>query len=417
MLTTQVGVLEGCNLINSQFNTGWIPGEQEDLTDVYDELTNPEGDLKKPVTVEYVASNQFKILGLDWTDRIQKYTRFRFKQGGEYKYFECIGVSANTGTLVTVDGHGEYEVEDAAITDFWFSNITNPVGWPEEWSLPSKIKSLETNIKFAKIKLKDFQTVLTGRIDPITRVPNYLSPGTGLSVDIAASEVPVRDTVAYGYHDDDSGERDIMLPAITTDITAAWSDLPPNQPTIFLYRGLDDEGNIEYGYTLLSPIYDIVPPADPEIDQHYYDINSRYMKRWNGSEWEIKIRVFHGEATTNEDSVTNVIAYALRGKYISPITEISGYNVKVFNCNIGCNNLEILINGRQNASYMWQPMNFDWTDSTTTHGVAAEAFTRNLVFIKAGFYVSPVIAGYSSRSFIDRTQTSGEIQVMVKRNF
>lgn len=134
MLTTQVGTLNGCNLINDQFNTLWIPGEQEDLSS----LT-----LKKPVTVEYVAANQIKIVGLDWSDRIQKGTRFRFKQGGDFKYFECTAVSVNADTLVTVDGHGTYTVENATITDFWFCNNVNPFGWPEAWGVETRLEAIE----------------------------------------------------------------------------------------------------------------------------------------------------------------------------------------------------------------------------------------------------------------------------------
>lgn len=121
-MTTKIGSQGGADYLNGVFQTGWIPGEQEDLSS----LT-----LKKPVTVEYVAANQIKIVGLDWSDRIQKGTRFRFKQGGDFKYFECTAVSVNADTLVTVDGHGTYTVENATIIDFWFSNSINPFGWPE----------------------------------------------------------------------------------------------------------------------------------------------------------------------------------------------------------------------------------------------------------------------------------------------
>jgi hypothetical protein len=131
MLTTQVGALNGCNLINNQFDTLWIPGEQEDLTDIYNETTNPTGDLKKLMTVTYIGANQFKIEGLDTTDIMQIGTKFRCKQGGDYLYLECTAISFSTDTIITTKGD---TLANAVITDFYYSNSANPFGWPVEWS-------------------------------------------------------------------------------------------------------------------------------------------------------------------------------------------------------------------------------------------------------------------------------------------
>ena len=119
MMTTKIGVQAAADYLNGAFQTGWIPGEQEDLS-------SPT--LKKPVTVEYVAANQIKIVGLVWTDRIQKGTKIRYKQGGEYKYDFVSTITANTDTTLTLSGRST--VENEAITEFWFSNIANPIGWP-----------------------------------------------------------------------------------------------------------------------------------------------------------------------------------------------------------------------------------------------------------------------------------------------
>lgn len=131
MLTTQVGALNGCNLINNQFDTLWIPGEQEDLTDIYNETTNPTGDLKKLMTVTYIGANQFKIEGLDTTDIMQIGTKFRCKQGGDYLYLECTAISFSTDTIITTKGD---TLANAVITDFYYSNSAKPFGWPVEWS-------------------------------------------------------------------------------------------------------------------------------------------------------------------------------------------------------------------------------------------------------------------------------------------
>lgn len=86
--------------------TGWIPGEQ----------------------VGYVAANKIKIIGLDWRDRIKQGTKIRYKQGGDWKYDFVSEITANTDTTLTLLGGST--VENEAITEFWFSNIATPLGWP-----------------------------------------------------------------------------------------------------------------------------------------------------------------------------------------------------------------------------------------------------------------------------------------------
>lgn len=119
MFTTAMGALNGTSYLNSAFDTGWLPGEQEDLS-------SPT--LKKPVTVEYVAANQMAIRGLDWRDRIQQGTKIRYKQGSGYKYDFVLSATANTDTTLTLMGGST--VENETITDFAYSNIANPIGWP-----------------------------------------------------------------------------------------------------------------------------------------------------------------------------------------------------------------------------------------------------------------------------------------------
>ena len=119
MMTTKIGVQAAADYLNGAFQTGWIPGEQEDLS-------SPT--LKKPVTVEYVAANQMAIRGLDWRDRIQKGTKIRYKQGDIYKYDFVSSVAFSTDTTLTLMGGST--VTSEPITEFWFSNSATPLGWP-----------------------------------------------------------------------------------------------------------------------------------------------------------------------------------------------------------------------------------------------------------------------------------------------
>ncbi len=117
MFTTQTGTLAAMELMNTQFDTGWIIGEQEDLS---------SSTLKKLMAITYVGPNQFKIEGLDATEIMQIGTKFRCKQGGEYLYLECVAISFSTDTTIAIRGDS---LANAAITDFYYSNIYKPFGW------------------------------------------------------------------------------------------------------------------------------------------------------------------------------------------------------------------------------------------------------------------------------------------------
>jgi hypothetical protein len=76
----------------------------------------------------YVSSVSIKIESMDVRDRIQQGTKIRYKQGGEYKYDFVSEVSFATDSILTLMGGST--VEDETITDFAYSNIATPVGWP-----------------------------------------------------------------------------------------------------------------------------------------------------------------------------------------------------------------------------------------------------------------------------------------------
>ncbi len=147
MFTTKIGVDGAATYLNGVFETGWIPGEQKDLT---------SETLKKPVTVEYVAANQIKIVGLDWGNRIQKGTKIRYKQGGGWKYGVVFAdVEFSTDSIISLTGGSDYEVANAEITDFYFSNIENPVGWPHwfNWAIIFDGFSVSPTDNFARFSV------------------------------------------------------------------------------------------------------------------------------------------------------------------------------------------------------------------------------------------------------------------------
>lgn len=65
------------------------------------------------------------------SDATKKYSigdKFRFKQGGSYKYFYVIGVASTT---LTVTGGSDYSVANSAITDNYYSKVSSPVSFPQ----------------------------------------------------------------------------------------------------------------------------------------------------------------------------------------------------------------------------------------------------------------------------------------------
>ncbi len=171
------------------------------------------------------------------------------------------------------------------------------------------------------------QTVLFGLTDSSSGQANFLKTGTGLSIGLFATSINLVVTFAYGFEN--------FVETVTLDSDNAWFNLPANQSAVFLYIERTGAEALTYGYSLQVPVYSIVPPSLPIADQHWFDLNNFYMKRWNGSLWEVKQRVFVGECSTDSTSVIPV-NYSLRGHYVSPLTQVpAATNRTAFSSNLG----------------------------------------------------------------------------------
>jgi len=96
------------------------------------------------------------------------------------------------------------------------------------------------------------QTVISGGVDSATGAANFLSAGTGLAVDLAATTTNVRMSFAAGYND--LGGLNYVS-TINADVTGAWSSLPASNTT-FLYADRNTStGAITYGFAYAQPIY------------------------------------------------------------------------------------------------------------------------------------------------------------------
>lgn len=88
------------------------------------------GWLPMGATLTYASASSFTT-SVDLSAYIVPGTKFRFKQGGSFKYYYCSSIS---GTTINVDVNTDYVVANAAITDPWYSNAETPVGFPYEFN-------------------------------------------------------------------------------------------------------------------------------------------------------------------------------------------------------------------------------------------------------------------------------------------
>lgn len=193
--------------------------------------------------------------------------------------------------------------------------INTPAGDITADNTQAAINELNVLANLGRTHVPVRQTVLNGLTDILTSLPSYLNSTSGFSVNILALTTPLIIAFAYSF-DPIFGQLD-YIGSITEDVPSAWSALPPNQ-TCYLYVDRNiDTGVLTYGYSLFAPVYQNLAPATPSTDQHWFDLNTFYMKRWSGTAWDVKQRVFVGECTTDADSVTSVVCYAIQGRYDS----------------------------------------------------------------------------------------------------
>lgn len=274
------------------------------------------------------------------------------------------------------------------------------------------LTELNTLANLGRVHVPVRQTVLNGLTDPSTGQANFLSTTSGLAVNILGATAPV--TIAFAYNFGSFGQIDYVA-TISSDITAAWSSLPTNS-TCFLYIDRNiSTGGLTYGYSLLTPIHATIAPTSPSSDQHWLDLNSFYMKRYTGSAWEIKQRVFVGEAVTGASSVTSVITYALKGEYDSGWFSIAANQNYTKNHNIGVK----ISDGLQTQFYF--SMDSTGSDSSFAHSGfntgtfweghwIKESTSNSRTVIKFGF-------GDYTQNYAGAVRTSGYYRVFIKRGW
>lgn len=241
--------------------------------------------------------------------------------------------------------------------------INTPAGDITADNTQAAINELNVLANLGRVHVPVRQTVLSGHIG-IDGYPVFLVAGSGLSINILASSNPLIIAFAYSFNEL-FGQIDFVK-SIDQDIPSAWSALPPNQ-TCYLYVDRNIEtGVLTYGYSLFAPVYQNLAPATPLTDQHWFDLNSFYMKRWNGTTWENKQRVFVGECVTDASSVTDLIVYGLRGYYDSGEFDIEIATTYTKTPNLGLLPGDLEVDGYVESGGEYRPVNIIGRGSSTT---------------------------------------------------
>lgn len=149
------------------------------------------------------------------------------------------------------------------------------------------------------------QTVQSALVDS-NGYANFISIGTGLSVNISATITNIKLSASGGLID-----RNIIITANTTisGLTAS--------TTNYLYADISSTGTVTLGATTLVPNYQFGGTASIVNGQHTFNIGEMKMYVGNGTTATQVYRVFLGEAVTGASTVTSVINYAINGSYDS----------------------------------------------------------------------------------------------------
>ena len=176
------------------------------------------------------------------------------------------------------------------------------------------------------------QTVQSGLVDS-TGAANFISIGTGLSVNIAATAVPIFLNASGGNVI--SGR--IGRVAADTSIAGLTASA-----TSFLFADVAIDGGVTLGAGVLAPIYQF--GGTPTVTNGQFTFNISEMKGYLGNSTTAPqaYRVYLGEAITNATNVTSVVNYALNGMYDSGYSAMATGTQVLKNHNIGVNYLDVI---------------------------------------------------------------------------
>lgn len=359
--------------------------------------------------------------------------RLQFNQ--LYRWLFALGVEINQkGPYLDYDATIDYGVNagvvasdnriyKALVPNGPSTIVVDPIGNPTEWfdvfsglgvSIDdSTLPYTATNVQEAFEAIPDpgsnvRQTNIAGSVDS-NGDPDFLSIGAGLSVDLAATAVPVISTAANGW--DAEGNAIDIQRVTTADVASAWPGLVDNDTNYLFDRYTGGTwGRIA---KILKPIYQRGGTISVVSDQVTFDISAMKSYVGNGVTADEIILVCVGEAVTSAGAVTSVTTYALKGEYRSSVFALAVNTIYTKNHNIGIDDVTVTGEIRFNSANQW--MQADTISTTAIIGAIVGNKTHTDCYLETMDDFILAIAWSSASAGGNRT--TGEGRITVRRNF
>jgi hypothetical protein len=155
------------------------------------------------------------------------------------------------------------------------------------------------------MKIDFRQGIISAR--SITGTPDFLEynpQNNTMTIDITDTRLVV--TAAYKAVNYTYEHRETLDSAFgPLEWKAKWGT-EPDKPTYYFYWNFDmGTGQVTLGYSPCDPSYGYTYPANPGIDQHFYNLNEMVMYYYTGSQWIPCIRVFAGSISLNNKVIVH----------------------------------------------------------------------------------------------------------------
>lgn len=113
--------------------------------------------------------------------------------------------------------------------------------------------------------------------------PTFLTVKSS-TADLLIGADPLLLTISSGSSDFVWVEKDSVI--------NAWGPFTPGVD-VWLFWDVDQRTALRtFGTTPYEPVVSSIQPANPRVNQHWYDANNKQMKVWTGAAWQAKNRVF-----------------------------------------------------------------------------------------------------------------------------
>lgn len=254
------------------------------------------------------------------------------------------------------------------------------------------------------------QTVLAGSVDS-NGAANFISVGTGLAVNIDATSPSLVLSFAKGFNANGAIEymKEVSADFSIGSLTAS--------TTCYLYAAYDpDTDSLSYGHSTLAPVYSLTAPSSPATGQHWFDISTMTMKRYNGGGWDTVTRVFLGEAITGAATVSSVITYSLAGVYRVPSFAIAVQTNYTKNHNIGVGSPWLNFQAWFYDGSTWCHHSLGaeyYVNATSNAGIGIRAVTATSLSFRTGY--TALYTAWSTSSVVNIS--SGDMILLVRRGF